>query len=76
MSKINQNKVEDFLQRIVNAKLYNASFTDNIGLLNGKMESFLCIRIDLLLVCGVYSSIRSVRKVPFDDEQEKYDKLK
>lgn len=37
MSGIDQNKVENRLQRIANVLLLNASFTDNLGLLNGKM---------------------------------------
>jgi hypothetical protein len=37
MSGIYNNKVENRLQRIANVLLLNASFTDNLGLLNGKM---------------------------------------
>jgi len=37
MSDIYNNKVENRLQRIANVLLLNASFTDNLGLLNGKM---------------------------------------
>ncbi len=37
MSGIDKNKIENRLQRIANVLLLNASFTDNIGLLNGKM---------------------------------------
>jgi hypothetical protein len=37
MSGIDQNKVENRLRRIANVLLLNASFTDNLGLLNGKM---------------------------------------
>ena len=37
MSGIDQNKVENRLQHIANVLLLNASFTDNLGLFNGKM---------------------------------------
>jgi len=37
MGGLNKNMVEDRLRRIVNVLLLNASFTDNLGLLNGKM---------------------------------------